>query len=307
MPILAIAALPVQGAGFIGDHVYVTSDTGLSWRCHGRNSGGAQVEQVTATSVASCICLALPDQGMQPGAPSIGNADAGIRFGFTGVCHQIAGRLMVRFNPSFRRVRGYGVSFPAYGAYGLGPWPERAACAAPVAPRLAGGATQGVTWDASGAWDGSGRHFSLTHDVSMRDDQGSFEEDGVAHAHDAGLAPDVIATYGRFGYDSLEAREAEISAQMDETIAQRVGVEERHRVIAVHRRLHQHQADLLRRIDTGELAPETGMEALTDERVTFFRECAEILGHERFADLFGDDLETTVAQFRGLTGQASPD
>lgn len=306
LPLLMLATLPVLGAAFVGDHVYIISDAGLSWCCHGRNSGGAQVAQVQTLSIASCICLALPDQGVQPGRRSIGNADAGIRYGLTGVCHQIAGRIMVRFNPSFRRVRGYGATLGTFGAYGLWAWPERAACAAPLPSRSTGGAERSV------AWGVSKRQDFLTSGVPLRDDRGSFEEDAVGHARDAdaGLAPEVIDAYSRFGYESPEARAAEMSALLDETIAERVGGEERQRVLALHQRLHRDQAHTLRQIDAGELSPDIALEVLTEQRVAFFRRCDEILGRERFAGLFGDDMETTVAEFRRLreaSGGAEPD
>jgi len=299
VPVVALATLPMQGAGFIGDHVYVACDAGLSWRCHGRNGGGIAVAQVAIQSAASCICHALPDQGAQPGMPSIGDADAGIRYAITGVCHQIAGRITVEFKPSFHAVRGYRATQSAFGPYGLGPWPELAACSGASGRLRISGMAPGVSRDRSpGGFGWTG----LTGTSAMREDQGSFEENAVGQARDAaaGLAPGVIDAYDRFGYESPEARAAEVAALLDETLAERVDSQERSRVIVEHQRLHQRQGALLRLIDAGDLDPDTALEAMTEERVAFFRQCEAILGNDRFATLFGDDLETTVAQFEGL-------
>ena len=78
--------------------------------------------------LSSSICLASPDQGAIFSTLSIGDADAGINFGRTGVCHQIANRILMPMSIDCHDVRGYVRSLLIYGTYGARLWPEQSKC-----------------------------------------------------------------------------------------------------------------------------------------------------------------------------------
>jgi hypothetical protein len=82
--------LPLGGAAPYGEHTYVTSDCGFVWRCWGRSTGGSPLAAATGNSIVA-DCLSQP------------NSQAGIRYGFTGVCHQTANRIL---HPAGITVRG---------------------------------------------------------------------------------------------------------------------------------------------------------------------------------------------------------
>ncbi|AWN36672.1 hypothetical protein DK427_13780 [Methylobacterium radiodurans] len=98
------------------DHTYVTSSLGDAWGCYGRSAGGMRlVWHPGDRDVADC--LARPDQM------------AGIRYGVTGVCHQMANRILYPANRILvSTARGYPWSRKLWRDYGLGPWPERTGC-----------------------------------------------------------------------------------------------------------------------------------------------------------------------------------
>lgn len=111
------------------DHVYVTSSGGHAWGCWGRNSGGLAIcSGIGNIDQADCLAQA--------------NARAGVLYGFTGVCHQAANRILSVAGLTVSGVRGYRRSFFAYGAYGRDlltlqryspvgfPWPELQLCTA---------------------------------------------------------------------------------------------------------------------------------------------------------------------------------
>ena len=109
------------------DHTYVTSDAGRRWRCHGRSAGGIQICEGTGNE-DQAVCLAQPD------------GDAGIAYLRTGVCHQIANRILSPAGIAVSSARGIGISIATFGAYGLElftrrryhpavlPWPELELC-----------------------------------------------------------------------------------------------------------------------------------------------------------------------------------
>lgn len=101
------------------DHTYVTSALNDAWGCYGRSVGGTQiVSRPGNRNVADC--LARPDHR------------AGLRYGVTGVCHQMANRIL---HPAqtikVSGARGYHLSRKLWRDYGLGPWPELASCYRP--------------------------------------------------------------------------------------------------------------------------------------------------------------------------------
>lgn len=102
------------------DHTYVqTAD--IYYKCHGGVDNGKQ------------ICSGMSDvnfsEQMAKGNLSvidgvkINDGDAGISYLVTGVCHQIANRLLIPARILVNKASGYIVSFIFYGHYGLGKRP----------------------------------------------------------------------------------------------------------------------------------------------------------------------------------------
>lgn len=82
---IRIVALPFW------DHTYVISSDGHVWGCGGRSAGGTII-CAGVGNTAKADCLAQPD------------SQAGIIYGSTGVCHQIANRIL---SPAGQTVRDY--------------------------------------------------------------------------------------------------------------------------------------------------------------------------------------------------------
>jgi hypothetical protein len=97
------------------DHTYVVSSCGLRWGCHGRSAGGALLRSRIGNS-AIADCLAGP------------NGEAGIRYLRTGVCHQIANRILHPAGITVAGCGGYAISVSLWGQTGPRPWPELQAC-----------------------------------------------------------------------------------------------------------------------------------------------------------------------------------
>ncbi len=102
------------------DHTYVTSSAGDRWGCKGRERGGRIICRGSGR-LALAKCLACPD-GM-----------AGVDYGVTGVCFQIANRILWPAAILVEQARGYNRLFRHFGHFGLdrgrGPfWPERDRC-----------------------------------------------------------------------------------------------------------------------------------------------------------------------------------
>lgn len=87
------------------DHAYVTSSEGHKWGCFGGTEGGRQICSGPGDAVAA-HCISHPD------------AEAGINYGVTGVCHQAANRILWPAGVLVSAAGGYAVSSMIYGAYG---------------------------------------------------------------------------------------------------------------------------------------------------------------------------------------------
>jgi hypothetical protein len=110
-------AIPMVGRGG-PDHTYAVSSCGLRWPCprvKGRSVGGARLSFAIGSS-AIADCLSQP------------NSTAGIRYGRTGVCHQMANRILHPAGITVAGCGGYIMSVAAYGVHGRPPWPELSAC-----------------------------------------------------------------------------------------------------------------------------------------------------------------------------------
>jgi len=100
-----------------GEHTYVVSDAGERWSCNGRADGGREI-CAGSGDAALAACLARAD------------GTAGIVYGFTGVCHQIANRILWPADVRVERAAGYSFSLVCYGHYGAHRqrWPELDVC-----------------------------------------------------------------------------------------------------------------------------------------------------------------------------------
>jgi hypothetical protein len=109
----------------LADHTYVLSDAGHVWPCYGRSKGGRPICDGLA-ELDDADCLSHP------------NSKAGIDYGFTGVCHQMANRILYPSGATVEDAEGYFGSVLAWGTYGrrgmryyspaTNPWPELVKC-----------------------------------------------------------------------------------------------------------------------------------------------------------------------------------
>lgn len=123
--VLTAHAIPTRVLVF--DHTYVTSSLGHAWGCWGRSQGGE----------ALCSGDGDPEKA---DCLSRGADEAGIIYGRTGVCHQMANRILWPARITVVEARGARLSIFRYGAYGKElrtrrryhpityPWPELGAC-----------------------------------------------------------------------------------------------------------------------------------------------------------------------------------
>lgn len=98
-----------------GEHTYVMSNEGDRWGCGGRAAGGRLICRGRC-DVQLARCLAGPHH------------DAGIRYGVTGICHQIANRVLWPADVLVDRAKGYSFCLLLYAQYGRGSWPELDFC-----------------------------------------------------------------------------------------------------------------------------------------------------------------------------------
>jgi len=127
MPTGTLEGFALSMQGLPADHTYVESSHGHVWKCHGRYAGGTSICKGTGNT-AQADCLSQP------------NSDAGIKYLGTGVCHQIANRILHPAAVFVSGARGYRASVFIYGTYGkdlatgrfysplLFPWPELQRC-----------------------------------------------------------------------------------------------------------------------------------------------------------------------------------
>src|ERR1700730_12871332 len=92
------------------NHVYLTSDTGKTWGCFGRATGGVMIAELADADIDAAEKAAGPD------------GTAGIVYTINGIYHQIANGILRGANPkrpvTVRGVDGYRVSALLYGDYG---------------------------------------------------------------------------------------------------------------------------------------------------------------------------------------------
>ena len=125
MAVGIITGYAIKMRGMPADHTYVRSDAGHVWPCWGRSANGRPIcDGLAELDDADCLSRV--------------NSDAGIRYGWTGVCHQTANRILYPSGATVDEAAGYLGSVFAWGTYGRRgmrfysppsrPWPRLVKC-----------------------------------------------------------------------------------------------------------------------------------------------------------------------------------
>ena len=105
--------------GLIADHVYVKmGDTYFG--CHGGYDNGK--EMYTGLGDLEYAIQTADGKTTQDGDNTVNDGDAGIIYLLTGVCHQIANRILWTSQIVVDKAAGYSLSSLVYGPYGRGAW-----------------------------------------------------------------------------------------------------------------------------------------------------------------------------------------
>jgi hypothetical protein len=231
-------AIPVVGTAG-PDHTYAVSSCGLLWRCHGRSAGGILLRSRTGSS-AIANCLAQP------------NGEAGVRYARTGVCHQIANRILHPAGITVAGCGGYNLSIAVWGEYGKLPWPELQACYSsggaglPASP-VAGGSA-GQSWNFSGS-------------------------SGVYDTPQSGRELTKLTEF-------LTVAEGALGRRLDEPT--------RRSLQKIQKDFSRRQTRLVHNLDIGIVAPEVYLDQLNAVIKTMMDRMRDALGEERFTAIFGE-------------------
>lgn len=230
-------AIPLVGASFF-DHTYAISSCGLQWGCRGRSSGGILLRGGTGSS-AIADCLARP------------NGEAGIRYGRTGVCHQMANRILHSAGITVVGCGGYIGSVAAWGEYGVPPWHELQACYSSGTVSSASsvaGRSGGRPWNRSGS-------------------------SGVYDTPQSSMEPTQLTEF-------LVLAEGALGHHLDEPT--------RRSLRKIQRDFSRRRAQLVRVLDLGVVAPEEYLDQLNALLKTMMDRMRAALGEERFNVVFGE-------------------
>jgi hypothetical protein len=229
-------AIPVVGAAG-PDHTYVVSSDGLRWGCHGRSAGGSMLRSsIGSSAIAACL------------ARSNGLAD--IRYGRSGVCHQIANRILVPAGITVQGCGGYIASVAFWGEYGKGAWPGLRACF--------GGATLLL----AGAGAGSG---GSPGNVSGSPDVYPIPQSSMERTHVT---------------EFLALAENALGSRLDEGT--------RRSLRRIQRDFSRRQTQLVRVLDLEAMPPEEYLGQLNALMKATLAQMEMVLGKERFNVVFGD-------------------
>lgn len=109
------------------DHTYVISSGGKAYACFGNDHGGLHIcgggskeEEAAILDWAHNIAFDKKSNSMDGGKDLEGHA--GIKYGWSGVCHQTANRILYPIHKDVRDAGGYSISSLLYGPYGSGDW-----------------------------------------------------------------------------------------------------------------------------------------------------------------------------------------
>lgn len=229
------------------DHTYVTSSCGSVWGCWGQHAGGAQV-CAGPGDVAIAHCLAGH------------NGLAGIRYGFTGVCHQISNRIL---HPTggltVSGARGYRSSLGVWGVYGLGRWQELTICYVPP-----------------------GTMQVSTHPRPNVPPAGTFASDTTLSSRDASEGLPMSSEHEEDRSNALRTIIREYAPHLAFTDKERSCVD-------IHIAFWLFQSELMQQFDAGRLTKGRYLE-LFNERARFMVEQdIKLLGERDFCSIFGEE------------------
>jgi hypothetical protein len=232
------------------DHTYVVSSCGLTWGCRGRSTGGSPLSSGTGdSSIADCLS--------QP------NSEAGIKYLRTGVCHQIANRILHPAGQiTVMGCTGYSKSAFLYGPYGKGKWPELLKCYPPgggiVLGNTATQGSQGVNMAGKSAYSQTKYNEAVAKARTATDDEELLRLADLAALVEAGLGH-------RLDQPTFNAL-AKIQAEL----------------------WHEH-SELDGRFESGDLSPDAYQEALDAAIQRSMGRNANLLGEARFIAIFGEE------------------
>ena len=245
MPGLQTATLEgwaIRSQGMPGDHTYVISSCGLRWGCWGRSSGGTRLGAGTGSSIIA-DCLSQP------------NSTAGIRYGFTGVCHQTSNRILHPASPlSVAGCRNYAVSAFMYGPYGKGTWPERFMCYAIGMNNAQSDVNEPQQSDNMTTKDAYDRVISSSHVTS-----------------DGGRASPI----------------AELSALVELGLGNQLDEKTFYALLKIKINLDTHQEALTVLFDQGRITQEVYLQQVNLELQSSMDQSHRLLGEDRFLAIFG--------------------
>jgi hypothetical protein len=247
METLAGFAVPAQNFP-LGDHTYVESSIGHKWGCFGRSNGGTAPICSGQGSAQDADCLSQT------------NSEAGISYGFTGVCHQASNRILYPGGVLVLQARGYGASERLFTAYGLGPWPQLQSCLGPgTLVSSTGGST--VT-----------RKFS---DQIQR------------------ICQLFVGQNDSSDNDVSRLKLAELEARFDTFLGHEYDEEKKRLSLAIQAELNEKQEALTRYYDTREINSHQYVSEINELIHRTMLSFQEVLGPDDYEKLFQEDIEAS--------------
>jgi hypothetical protein len=229
------------------DHTYVVSSAGDRWGCKGREQGGRILCRGSG-HLTLAKCLACQD------------GRAGIEYGVTGVCFQIANRILWPAAVLVEGAMGYNRMFRHFGHFGsdLGSepfWPERHRCLAEFGgQRLA---------EAAAGWCTNGLR-------------------------------EAEAAYVMQGDGFVDQAVQRMNLLLDRALAGRLDPGTRARVEQIVGATATRQRELALALQRGEIAPQVYLDQFNQLVAEDFRRIDAVLGRDAFLAVFGEPPEVAA-------------
>jgi hypothetical protein len=232
-------AIPMRKLAF--DHTYVVSSAGDRWGCKGREQGGRVICRGLGR-LGLAKCLACHD------------GRAGIDYGVTGVCYQIANRVLWPAAVLVEAATGYNRMFRHFGHFGSDPgpgpfWPERHRCLGEIGGQALG--------------EEAAKRFT----------------DGLREAEAA-----YVMQSDRF----VEQAVQRMNLLLDRALAGRLDAAARTRIEQIAAATATRQRELVLALQGGEIAPQVYLDRFNELVVEDFRRIDVVLGRDAFIAVFGD-------------------
>lgn len=264
------------------DHTYVSDDSGQSWPCWGRSSGGRQISTGPGSS-AQANCLSQTD------------SHAGILYGLTGVCHQTANRILYPARVIVSEAGGYWVSTLLYGTFGTSTLPSlvewqarKARCGLPggrTTPASPGPRPSG-SQPRSGGPSSSPREARKARAPSSKAYVRSINAIHLQHLR--GIRLDLLGSPA--GGNFLEE---ELKLMMDFRLGRDLRPAKGRRVLTAQAAMTRRKGKLDSSLIARSLAPEQYARELNQLVMECLERCLRVLGSELYERLF--DLRPTAS------------